>query len=50
MDPTYKSNISCSNQDISKNDNDQKDEERKYNGLEVKIVTNKMNHHFFKLP
>ena len=29
-----------------KNDNDQKNEERKYNGLNEKIFTNKMVHQF----
>ena len=29
-----------------KNDNDQKNEERKYNGLKEKIFTNKMVHQF----
>ena len=31
-----------------KNDNDQKNEERKYNGLNEKIFKNKMVHHFLK--
>ena len=31
-----------------KNDNDQKNEERKYNGLKEKIFTNKMVHQFQK--
>ena len=31
-----------------KNDNDQKNEERKYYGLKEKIFTNKMVHHFKK--
>ena len=30
----------------SKNDNDQKNEERKYNGLKEKIFTNRMVHQF----
>ena len=31
-----------------KNDNNQKNEERKYNGLKEKIFTNKMVHQFKK--